>query len=62
LRLLGFTGPFPGGRHHFLVWNQHRFTIPSNPEYSVPQLRMLFRELAGILGRELSLSDWEALS
>jgi hypothetical protein len=35
--------------------------IPSNPEYSVPQLRMMIREVEGILGREISLKDWDRL-
>jgi len=58
---LGFDGPFSGTRHQFLVYQQHRLTIPSNPEYTVPQLRMLLREAADILGRELSSEEWTAL-
>ncbi len=61
LRALGFDGPFSGTRHQFLVYQQHRLTIPSNPEYTVPQLRMLLREAADILGRELSSEEWTAL-
>jgi hypothetical protein len=44
LRQLGFDGPFSGTRHQFVVFVQKRLAIPSNPEYSVPQLRMLIRE------------------
>lgn len=39
LRLLGFTGLYSGTKHQFMVYAQHRLTIPSNKEYSVPQLR-----------------------
>jgi len=38
LRVLGFDGPFSGTRHQFLIQNENRLTIPSNEEYSVPQL------------------------
>jgi predicted RNA binding protein YcfA (HicA-like mRNA interferase family) len=36
LRALGFNGPFSGTRHQFMVLSQHRQTIPTNSEYSVP--------------------------
>jgi hypothetical protein len=42
-RALGFDGPFSGTRHQFMVSGQHRQTIPTNSEYSVPQIRMLLR-------------------
>ena len=38
LRALGFEGPYTGTRHYFMVFRQHRLAIPSNDEYSVPQL------------------------
>jgi hypothetical protein len=43
LRLLGFDGPFSGTRHQFLVYEDNRLAIPSNDEYSVPQLRVMLR-------------------
>jgi hypothetical protein len=61
MRLLGFDGPFSGTRHQFMVFGQHRLAIPSNPEFSVPQLRMMLREAAGILGRAISMEDWNQL-
>lgn len=61
LRVLGFEGPFSGTRHRFLTYQQHRLTIPSNDEYSVPQLLMLLREVESILEREVSLEEWNAL-
>lgn len=61
LRLLTFDGPFSGARHQFLVFKENRLTIPSNEEYSVPQLKMMLREAAMILGREISLKEWESL-
>ena len=60
-RKLGFEGPFAGTRHQFLVFQERRLAIPTNDEYSVPQLRMLLREVGEILGREISLEEWENL-
>jgi len=61
LRGLGFQGPFRGTRHEFLVSGQQRQTIPSNPEYSTPQLKMLLRQVEVILGRKISADEWEKL-
>jgi len=44
-----------------MVYQQHRLTIPSNVEFSVPQLRMLIREVEGIMEREISLEAWNSL-
>jgi len=62
LRKIGFEGPFSGTRHQFMVFHQYRFTIPSNSEYSVPQLRMLIREIEGIIGFEITLDFWNGLA
>jgi hypothetical protein len=61
LRQLDFEGPFAGARHEFLVFRQSRLAIPSNNEYSVPQLRLMLREVAAIRGREILLEEWESL-
>ncbi len=61
LRKLGFEGPFSGTRHQFMVYEKHRLAIPSNAEYSVPQLRMMIREVEGILGREITADVWNRL-
>jgi hypothetical protein len=62
LRKLGFEGrfegPFSGTRHQFMVYEMHRLVIPSNTEYSVPQLRMMIREVEGILGCEITADVW----
>jgi len=50
LTVLGFDGPFSGSRHQFLIYLQNRLTIPTNDEYSVPQLRMMIREAETLLG------------
>jgi len=61
LRKLGFDGPYSGGRHQFMIYEQHRLAIPSNPEYSVPQLRMMIREVEEIIGREITVTEWNKL-
>ena len=58
LRGLGFDGPFSGTRHQFMVISLKRLAIPSNSEYSVPQLHMLVREVENLLGREVSVEEW----
>ena len=44
-----------------MVVGQHRQTIPTNSEYSVPQVRMLLRQVESILGRRIALDEWERL-
>ena len=61
LRALNFDGPFSGTRHQFMILGQHRQTIPSNSEFSVPQIRMLVRQVESILGRPISLDEWDSL-
>ena len=62
LSKIGFDGPFVGARHHFMVHKEHRLTIPSNREYSIPQLKMMIRETEFILGREITVEEWSSLS
>jgi hypothetical protein len=61
LRGLGFDGPFSGTRHQFMVFGTHRLAIPSNAEYSVPQLRMLLHEAETIIGRAITAQEWNQL-
>ena len=61
LRKLGFSGPFSGARHQFMVFKQYRMSIPLNVEYSVPQLRMMIREVEGIIGRDIVADEWNTL-
>ncbi len=61
LRQLGFEGPYAGTRHQFMVYAQHRMSIPSNDDYSVPQLRMLLKEIEIIMDRQIRLEEWNDL-
>lgn len=44
-----------------MTHGHYRLAIPSNAEYSVPQLRMLIREVEEITGREIKAEDWNRL-
>ena len=57
LRALGFAGPFPGGRHAFMVRGERRVAIP-NQHRGVIGVNLLGRILrqAGI-----SREDWESV-
>src|SRR3954453_16104421 len=56
LRGLAFTGPFSGTRHQFMAFGPHRQTIPTNPEYSVPQVKMLIRQVERIIPPNSTIS------
>lgn len=45
-----------------MVYRQQRLTIPSNPEYSVPQLRMMLREVEEIIERKITIDEWNKLA
>ena len=61
LRRLGFSPPEPGGRHFYMRYGVYTLTIPNNPEYPVPQLKMLIKEVEHILKRRISLTEWDRL-
>ena len=58
---LGFDTPEPGGRHFYMRYGTKVLTISSNDEYSVPQLKMMIKELEKLIAREISLEEWEEL-
>lgn len=61
LKKMGFEGPYSGTRHQFMVYGQHRMAMPTNDEYSVPQLRMMIREVEGIIAGEITVERWNGL-
>ncbi|MBI5561875.1 MAG: type II toxin-antitoxin system HicA family toxin [Deltaproteobacteria bacterium] len=61
MRNIGFDGPFSGARHQFMIYGQHRLAIPSNMEYSIPQLRVMVKEIEEITGRRISADEWDSL-
>ena len=55
-RTLGYSGPFSGGKHQFMIKGKHKIRIP-NPhigDIDVSLLKEILRQ-AGI-----SLEEWEA--
>lgn len=58
---LNFTGPYSDSRHQFLVYSNYRLSIPSNDEYSVPQLKMMLKEVKKITGNEIQAEFWNNL-
>ena len=62
LRQLDFDGPYSGTHHQFMVYENHRLTIPSNTEYSVPQLHMMLNEVHAIIGRAITVDEWNRLA
>jgi hypothetical protein len=40
-----------------MVYKDQRLAVPSNKEYSVPQLRMMVREVERIIGREILMDE-----
>ncbi|MBA7588495.1 hypothetical protein ES708_30553 [subsurface metagenome] len=61
LRKIGFDGPYSGTKHQFMTCTHHRLAIPSNAEYSIPQLRFILKEVVSIIKIELSADEWENL-
>ncbi len=61
LRALGFEGVYSGAKHQFMIYENNRLAIPSNNEYSVPQLKMMLREAEEIIGRKISVEEWNDL-
>jgi hypothetical protein len=44
-----------------MIYRQCRLAIPSNTDFSIPQLHMLIREIEEILGQRLSAESWNNL-
>jgi hypothetical protein len=61
LRKLGFESPEPGGRHFYMRRGTFTLTLPSNTEYSVPQIKMLLREIELGTKKKISLEEWQKL-
>lgn len=61
LRRLGFSGPYSGARHKFMVFENHRLSIPSNAEYSVAQLKMMINEVKLVIDKNISAYEWNNL-
>ncbi len=61
LRRLGFESAEPGGKHFYMRRGTFTFTLPSNAEFTVPQLKTLLKEIELGLHRNISLNEWQDL-
>ncbi len=41
-----------------MVYKENRLTIPSNVEYSVPQLKLMIQEVEEIVAHKIMLETW----
>jgi hypothetical protein len=61
LKKLGFAPPEAVGRHFYMRYGTYTLTVPSNKEYSTPQLRMLLNEIEQGAGRRIALEEGDSL-
>jgi len=61
LKKLGFGPPEPGGRHSYMRYGTYTLTLPSNKEYSVPQLKMLINEIEMGTQLDITVEKWQVL-
>ena len=61
LKRLDFDAPESGGRHWYMRHASFTLALPSNSEYSIPQVRTLIREIESGLGISISLKRWDNL-
>ncbi|MEA3471432.1 MAG: type II toxin-antitoxin system HicA family toxin [Thermodesulfobacteriota bacterium] len=61
LKKVGFKPPEPGGSHFYMRYGTYTLTLPSNKEYSVPQVKMLLNEIEQGIKKEISSDEWESL-
>lgn len=61
LQTLGFDPPEPGTRHFVMRLETHKQIIPSNNEYSVPQLRKLLSQVETKIGRAITAEEWHSM-
>jgi hypothetical protein len=61
LKDMGFESPEPGGRHFYMRYGTFTLTLPGNVEYSIPQIKMLLKEIELGIKKKISLEEWEEL-
>jgi len=61
LKGMGFESPEPGGRHFYMSCGTFTLTLPGNAEYSIPQVKMLLKEVELGIKKKIALEEWEEL-
>lgn len=52
LQELNFYGPMYMSGHRFMVYHGHTLVVPEQEEFSVPQFRILLKEVENIISQE----------
>ena len=55
---LGFSDPEAGARHQVMRYDSYKQIIPNNPEYSIPQVKRLLKQVEEKIGRDISINEW----
>ncbi|HCN18733.1 MAG: hypothetical protein A3C38_02060 [Planctomycetes bacterium RIFCSPHIGHO2_02_FULL_50_42] len=58
---LGFEKPEYGTKHAIARYGSYKQVIPSNAEFSVPQLRVLLRQIEEKMERKITIDEWNSL-
>lgn len=58
---LGFESPESGGRHFYMRRGSFTLALPNNSEYSIPQVKMLVKEIELGINKKINLGEWEKL-
>ena len=61
LKKLGFESPEPDGRHFYMRHETFTLTLLNNAEYSIPQIKMLLKEIELGIKKKISLEEWRKL-
>ncbi|MBU0543816.1 MAG: type II toxin-antitoxin system HicA family toxin [Proteobacteria bacterium] len=61
LKKIGFNPPESGGGHFYMRYGSYTLTLPGNKEYSVPQIKMLLKEIEVGIKKKLPLDMWDKL-
>jgi len=47
--------------HQVMRYGSYKQIIPNNPEYSIPQLRKLLKQVEKKIGKNISVQEWHEL-
>jgi len=45
----------------FICVTRHTLTLPNNKEYSIPQVKILLKEIENGIKKKISFKEWESL-
>ena len=56
---LGFSNPEAGARHQIMRYESYKQVIPNNPEYSIPQVKRLLKQVKEKIRDEVGNKAWD---